>query len=820
MRDKILISLLVLSAAAACTKVEFREVPDFEPAPAIENQSDEIIKSVIVKVDDSLVEILEGAVEADKIYTKSQSFNGAIDDLCIVSYERLYPDAGEFEPRTRRDGLHRWYVIRYDSSGSIVKAGDALGAVDGVEKICPPRKIKRMSLPNDPYFKWQWDLYNDLSINMTIMEGKTVHSSNEGASINVQEVWENYTVGSSKVIVSVVDGGVDLNHPDLAANCIPAGKNGSYDFVNDGTGIVGDAHGTHVAGTIAAVRNNGVGVAGIAGGDYAAGIPGVRILSCQVFIGDDSASDAGFMRALKWGADHGAVICQNSWGHFYECDEDGNITSKGLQDAKKDKIEDYEKDGIDYFIAHAGCDNYGNQLPDSPMKGGVVIFAAGNDNIPYGVPADYEPVIAVGASGPDWKPTWYTNYGDWVDIAAPGGDLFGPGYGNEYEIDNVGYSRGNIFNLYQSTYNPNEDYQSYGYMGGTSMACPHVSGVAALLVSYFGGPEFTNTELKHLLLDGANKAYETSKTHIGPALDAAGSFHIGVPPSTIAPDKVSNFTLTPVRNKLTLKWTVPADSDDGKAAGIRVLIGQNADRVAVSTPTSLASGVSMLDIKTGIASAGDELSITIEELAFSTTYHVALFAYDRSSNYSPSSGVKSVTTPDNHAPEVIGQPGNIILYGIGTGTTISFRGIFRDPDGDAMEITASSSDTGIAGAIVQGNSVRIRATKGGVAEIRISASDGDKTGICVVPVLVKEDPDDRAEVYPSPVTTELTIRTEEPAETYVSIVGSTGKVVYEETRTFSGFDPLKIDTSGLAPGRYYVTIRYNGKTYKKTVVKV
>ena len=137
-----------------------------------------------------------------------------------------------------------------------------------------------------------------------------------------------------------------------------------------------------------------------------------------------------------------------------------------------------------------------------------------------------------------------------------------------------------------------------------------------------------------------------------------------------------------------------------------------------------------------------------------------------------------------------------------------------------MEITASSSDTGIAGAIVQGNSVRIRATKGGVAEIRISASDGDKTGICVVPVLVKEDPDDRAEVYPSPVTTELTIRTEEPAETYVSIVGSTGKVVYEETRTFSGFDPLKIDTSGLAPGRYYVTIRYNGKTYKKTVVKV
>ena len=819
MKVKPLIALLVCTAVVACAKVEFREVPVPETAAGGQTTESDLIKSAIIKVDDSLVEILEGATEEDKVYTKSQGFNEAIDDLCIVSYERLYPYAGEFEPRTREDGLHRWYIVRYDSSRALVKAGDALSAVDGVEKICKPRKIKRLGLPNDPYFHWQWDLYNDRSINMTIKEGKTVYSSNEGASINVADVWDFYTTGSSDVIVSVVDGGVDLSHPDIAANCIPAGKNGSYDFVNNTTRITGDAHGTHVAGIIAAIRNNGVGVAGIAGGDYAAGIPGVKILSCQVFIGEDEvAEDSGFMRAIKWGADHGAVICQNSWGHSYEYDEHGDITSKGLQDAQNDSIEDYEKEGIDYFIARAGCDNYGNQLPDSPMKGGVVIFAAGNDAIPYGVPADYEPVIAVGASGPDWKPTWYTNYGNWVDIAAPGGDLYGRGFGNE--TDEVGNSRGNIFNLYQSTYDANEAYQSYGYMGGTSMACPHVSGVAALLVSYFGGPEFTNTELKHLLLDGANKAYETSKTHIGPALDALGSFNLGVPPSTIAPDKVSNFSLTPVRKKVTLKWTVPTDADDTKAVGIRVLIGQNADRVASSTPSSLASGVSMLDFRTGSAAAGAELTATIDDLAYSTTYYVSIFAYDRSRNYSASSGVKSVTTPDNKAPEVVKQPDNIILYGIGIGVNIPFSSIFRDPEGDPMEYYVGSSNTSIAGVIVQGTSIRVRATKGGVAEVRITASDGDKTGICSVPVLVKEDPDDHAETYPSPVTTELTIRTEEPAETHVRIVNSTGRVVYEETRTFSGFDPLTIDTAGLAPGRYYVTITYNGKTYKKTVVKV
>ena len=102
----------------------------------------------------------------------------------------------------------------------------------------------------------------------------------------------------------------------------------------------------------------------------------------------------------------------------------------------------------------------------------------------------------------------------------------------------------------------------------------------------------------------------------------------------------------------------------------------------------------------------------------------------------------------------------------------------------------------------------------------MTADDGDKTLEFSIPVLVKGDRNAPAETSPNPVSSQLSIITEEDAKTHVHITTSSGKTVYEVTKTFSGFDPLNVDMSALAPGRYGLVVTYNGKTYRKIIVKI
>ena len=264
------------------------------------------------------------------------------------------------------------------------------------------------------------------------------------------KAWQIET-GSPNIIVAVIDGGIHQRHPDLAGalwtnsdeipgNRIDDDHNGyiddihGYGFGDKSSTIGADDHATHVAGIIGAISNNGVGVSGIAGGSGVG--DGVRLMSCAAF---GTFGKGGFEEAMVYAADNGAVISQNSWGGG----------SSAIEAA------------IDYFVNRAGYDNseanFSSNIQTGPMAGGLVIFAAGNDNsedIRYGYPASYPNVIAVASTNHNDVKSPFSNFGRWVDIAAPGSD---------------------VYSTVPST--------SYRAISGTSMACPHVSGVAALVIS-------------------------------------------------------------------------------------------------------------------------------------------------------------------------------------------------------------------------------------------------------------------------------------------------------------------------------------------------
>lgn len=180
-------------------------------------------------------------------------------------------------------------------------------------------------------------------------------------------------------------------------------------------------------------------------------------------------------KAIKYAADNGAAIIQCSYGY-----PAGSVTS----DAAYSSGASAEKQAIDYFIAKQNC---------AAVSGGLAIFAAGNDMTGMSsYPGAYRDYISVTAMSCDYTPAYYTNYGPGCNIAAPGGDAY------QSYLENINTGASEVL----STVNGGK----YGYMQGTSMACPHVSGVAALGLSYALqlGKTFTQNEFTTLLLTSVN----------------------------------------------------------------------------------------------------------------------------------------------------------------------------------------------------------------------------------------------------------------------------------------------------------------------------
>lgn len=758
-----------LSAAAlavACTVHD----PEMQAPMNSEPVSSDVSAAVLnARFDDALIaQIEEGSL--------------SLEDWGIESVERIFPDAGRYEARSREAGLHRYYSVRFRREVPVTRAAAALEELPGVLSVNPRRKARMRAAFNDPYLSKQWHLVN----------GKT-----PSADIGVSEVWERYTKGSETVVVAVVDECVDPGHPDIKANLWNDGEGHTgRNFVRSSwdlsvrTGDVG--HGTHVAGIVSAVNNNGLGVSSIAGGDAALGIQGVKLMSCAIFSGYASADDDAVAQAIKWSADHGAVISQNSWGYSADLNNDGRITAAELAEYKSWTFDqrDPVRGAIDYFIRYAGCDENGIQRADSPMKGGLVIFAAGNENIDWDyIGSQHDGVIAVGAFGMNGNKASYSNYGSWVDVAAPGGDAS--------SRDDVIWST--VPSLLSSTGYEGIDRDGYAWVG-TSMACPHVSGVAALLVSYFGGPGFTADHCREMLLEGLGDAVGGTRP-IGRRLDAKGAFEYGflsgLDPEEEAPQILLSKEEVEVKAHERAELTVRAFSA----------------REEVTLRCEPGSSALRFDAATG--------TITIVGSDAAAGRYEALFTAVGKDSGKTTEATLCYTLLPNHAPVCKAVPENLFFEKLKVNRTLNVSDIFTDADGETLLCTAKVAPEGVVDVLCGGEYIFVSAAGYGIADVELTASDALGESVTVRLKAAVADPDQPVSLYPSVVSTDayLSVGRVTPVTLQASVYSALGSLVMQTSGSASAFYPLHMDVSSLAPGRYTVEVAFQGISHRVRMIK-
>ena len=480
--------------------------------------------------------LAECATRSGATRTGISGVDAVLDSVEGFAVEPIFVVTDKNREKVYEAGLHLWYELRFDNESNIDNVATELAKVAEVERVQFSRNaygirrpkngnkkqaqsLTRISSPkpstpfNDPYFSFQWGLDNK-GVGSTVGTWNDIENlpdPNVESDVNAIPAW-NLCKGDPSIVVAVLDEGVMYSHEDLRDNMWVNGVEltGRRDVDDDGNGYVDDiygynftndtadiswnvktdrgsdcGHGTHVAGIISAVNNNMLGISSIAGGS--GNQDGVRIMSAQILTGGASTSERRIAKAMQYAADNGAHIMQCSWGIISGEADDPDAKYAPKSDSRYRYDYSVEADAIDYFIENGGSE-------DGPIDGGLAIFAAGNDEAGLpGYPSAYEPCISVASMGPGLHPTYYTNYGKGTDIIAPGGDSF--------------YINGAILSTVPKEYcEVATQLVHYDMMEGTSMACPMVSGVAALGLSYAKqlGKRYTADEFRSILLSATN----------------------------------------------------------------------------------------------------------------------------------------------------------------------------------------------------------------------------------------------------------------------------------------------------------------------------
>lgn len=655
-----LVAIFVVAALGGCVNdpTEMENVPDMSAGSRkILTSAEAEAGELLVKFSkESIAAVEAGVTRSESTRTGIQPFDAALKEISAVSVERVIPVVEQHEADARASGLHRWYRVRFNDQVSLDEAARKLAAVEDVEVVqydgYVARNFTEMSaVPynnvwssdrdqintrsgetpkfNDPMLNKQWHYKNT-------GDETLVSPIKEGCDINVEPAWE-FCTGDPSIIVAVMDEGVMYKHEDLAANMWvnQAELNGQKGVDDDGNGYVDDVygynfakdqgditwtdpedsgHGTHVAGTISAVNNNGIGVCGIAGGS--GNNDGVKIMSIQIFAGRYQSTISRNVDAIYYATSMGASILQCSWGLM-----SGAINS----DEQYLDERSIEANAFAHFI--------NTKRPGSPLNGGIIIFAAGNEAGACGYPAAYPSMVCVTSLSTDFTPSVFTNYGMPADIAAPGGDLY-----YHKNLSDAGQILSTV---------PRLD-GMYAYKSGTSMSCPHVSGVAALALSYAKklGKTFEPDEFRSMLLASVNDIdsyltgiktyipYTDTDTGIGfdgsmEMADYRGKMGSGIidaykmlmavrgtPAVTVEPGKETSISLAKYYGDVArLSYTFRASDDAVEDLGLTFTTGE--DGTVKITCTKQGAGLVYVETSNGGISMSRELAIVCRAKAAS-----------------------------------------------------------------------------------------------------------------------------------------------------------------------------------------------------------
>ncbi len=494
-----------------------------------------------------------------------------------------------------------------------------------------------LMVPNDPYYKYQWNLDNPAY-----------------GGIQMQKAWD--ISSGAGVTVAVVDTGIRKG-TDLASTCFVPG----WDYVNNDSDPIDDnGHGTHVAGTVAQSTNNSLGVAGVA---YKSCLMPVKVLNS---VGSGTYTQVA--NGIYYAADNGAKVINLSLG--------GSSDSATLKDA----------------VAYAY------------NKGVTVVAAAGNDSSNVLIyPAAYdEYVIAVGATQYGETKAPYSNYGPSLDLVAPGGNT-------SVDQNKDGYADG----VLQQTFTKTGTTITWGYyfFQGTSMAAPHVSGVAALLIAK--GNATTPDEIRAALQETAEDKGTTGRDDIyGYGLVDAFAALNWISGPVDSPPAVS---ITSPLNGATVSGIVEITADATDDVGV-VQVNFYVGTTLIGTDTTSSYSVSW-----------DSTTIT------DGSYTLKAIAIDTASQTASNSTTVNVDNYNN--PPVANAGPDQSAY---VGDTINFNGSgSSDPDGTIVSYNWDFGD-GSAGTGV--TTSHVYTVAGPYSVTLVVADNGGLTGSDTAVITISEKP--------------------------------------------------------------------------------